>query len=503
MSSEIKVDTISENTSANGVVIDSVTLKDGAVTATAASTITTADNTDTLTLTSTDADASSGPNLRFYRNSSSPADNDVIVQVDFEGRNDNSQDVIYGQFLMSAQDVSDGTEDSVVTFGTMKAGSLTEQIGFNASEVVFNNTSADIDFRVESNGNANMLHIDGGNDNVNIGASARQTNWSNGTTIKPILHAQGLNDDNRSVAFSYHSNDNSGPFLCLGKSKGTAVGAYNLVSDDGQIGVISFQGADGTHMLEGASIRADVDGTPGANDMPGRLEFHTTADGADSGSERMRISSAGKLEFSMSTFGSSVSASVTGFEIHKNGNSPFIQHGTTGTGTATMYNFINGNGVVGKISVSGSATTYATSSDYRLKENVVTDWDATTRLKQLKPSRFNFKVDAGTTVDGFLAHEVSGIVPEAITGNKDETETKTKVVVHANGHVLAEGVEEANWTAGKVADEEGNTKYPSDSTWEASKVVPIYQAIDQSKLVPLLVKTVQELEARIKTLEDA
>ena len=136
------------------------------------STISTADNTDTLTLISTDADASSGPNLRFYRNSSSPADNDVIVQVDFEGRNDNSQDVIYGQFLMSAQDVSDGTEDSVVTFGTMKAGSLTEQIGFNASEAVFNNTSADIDFRVESNDNAHMIFVNAANNEVGIGESA-------------------------------------------------------------------------------------------------------------------------------------------------------------------------------------------------------------------------------------------------------------------------------------------------------------------------------------------
>ena len=62
--------------------------------------ITTADNTDTLTLTSTDADASSGPHLRFYRNSSSPAENDSIVQIDCEGRNDNSADVIDGQFVM-------------------------------------------------------------------------------------------------------------------------------------------------------------------------------------------------------------------------------------------------------------------------------------------------------------------------------------------------------------------------------------------------------------------
>ena len=88
-----------------------------------------------------------------------------------------------------------------------------------------------------------------------------------------------------------------------------------------------------------------------------------------------------------------------------------------------MYNFINGNGVVGKISVSGSATTYATSSDYRLKENVNYDFDATSRLKQLKPSRFNFIADADTTVDGFLAHEVSDIVPEDSTGETDETET--------------------------------------------------------------------------------
>ena len=110
----------------------------------------------------------------------------------------------------------------------------------------------------------------------------------------------------------------------------------------------------------------------------------------------------------------------------------------------------------GNITVFDSSVAFNTSSDYRLKENVVTDWDATTRLKQLKPSRFNFKADKDTTVDGFLAHEVSSIVPEAITGEKD------------------------------AVDKEGN---------------PVHQGIDQSKLVPLLVKTIQELEARITALE--
>ena len=111
------------------------------------------------------------------------------------------------------------------------------------------------------------------------------------------------------------------------------------------------------------------------------------------------------------------------------------------------------NASIGGITSDGSTTAFATSSDYRLKENVDYTWDATTRLKQLKPARFNFIADeSNTLVDGFIAHEVSSIVPEAIIGEKDATEM---------------------------------------------------QGIDQSKLVPLLVKTIQELEARIKTLEDA
>ena len=79
---------------------------------------------------------------------------------------------------------------------------------------------------------------------------------------------------------------------------------------------------------------------------------------------------------------------------------------------------------------------------------------------------------------------------------------------NSSGNIIAEGVEEDDWKAGKLATKDDEDKdvaaiYPSDSTWSASKDLPMYQGIDQSKLVPLLVKTIQELEARIKTLEDA
>jgi hypothetical protein len=132
--------------------------------------------------------------------------------------------------------------------------------------------------------------------------------------------------------------------------------------------------------------------------------------------------------------------------------------GRVGTGTENQVCFSNGYGKVGSITTSGTSTAYNTSSDYRLKENVVDLTGATDRLKQLEPKRFNFIVDADTTVDGFLAHEVQAIVPEAIHGTHNEV------------------------------DDEGN---------------PVYQGIDQSKLVPLLVATIKELEARITALENA
>jgi hypothetical protein len=121
---------------------------------------------------------------------------------------------------------------------------------------------------------------------------------------------------------------------------------------------------------------------------------------------------------------------------------------------------LRSSSVVGSISVTSSSTSFNTSSDYRLKENVVDMTNATDRLKQLQPKRFNFIADADTTVDGFLAHEVSSVVPEAISGTHNATETKEKVVVNANGNVIAQNIEQADWETGKIADENGNTQYP-------------------------------------------
>jgi len=178
---------------------------------------------------------------------------------------------------------------------------------------------------------------------------------------------------------------------------------------------------------------------------------------------------------------SQVSSTVPGISTFITaGDYAFLNIGNTRTTTQNTMRFFNANGQVGSIATSGTSTSYFTSSDYRLKENVVADWDATTRLKQLNPVRFNFIADPDTTVDGFLAHEVQDIVPEAITGTKDAMRDEEYEVTPA------------------VLDEDGNEVTPAVM---GTRSVPDYQGIDQSKLVPLLVKTIQELEARITALE--
>jgi hypothetical protein len=170
-------------------------------------------------------------------------------------------------------------------------------IALTASEFAFNDGSANIDFRVESDNETSMLHVNAGTDTVLIGTATPTDQWFNAdATYVPGFQTFGNgNTDGRVSAFVNNQADAGGPIIGISKSRGTASNSYTVVQDNDQLGIITFQGADGTNLVEGARIAADVDGTPGADDMPGRLEFHTTADGASSGTERMRIHSTGNV----------------------------------------------------------------------------------------------------------------------------------------------------------------------------------------------------------------
>ena len=138
-------------------------------------TFTTTDNSDNLTLTSTDADASSGPNVKLYRNSASPADGDALGFINFYGENDADEETLYGQIRASIADASDGTEDARFIIQTAVAGTQqTSRVELTGTETVINEDSKDLDFRVESDNNTHALFVQGSDSNVGIGTSSPQ-----------------------------------------------------------------------------------------------------------------------------------------------------------------------------------------------------------------------------------------------------------------------------------------------------------------------------------------
>jgi hypothetical protein len=147
--------------------------------------------------------------------------------------------------------------------------------------------------------------------------------------------------------FSADGNDASIQFL---KSRNATYGSQTIVQSGDNLGAIRFTGSDGSAFLQAATITAASDGTPGLNDMPGRLVFSTTADGASSPTERFRIGSAGQLGINGATYGTSGQVLTSG----GNSAAPTWTTPTTGTGTVTS---VSGTGTVSGITLSGTVTT--------------------------------------------------------------------------------------------------------------------------------------------------
>lgn len=238
----------------------------------------------------------------------------------------------------------------------------------------------------------------------------------------------------------------AGGFVSLRRAE-----AATAITDGEDLGGIEFQDNAGNVY---ARILGEADGTAGANDFPGRITFSTTIDAGSSPTERVRITNGGSVFFGVTANPSGASGG-SGFVVESNGRRT-LYTATTTTAEASLAAFFNPNGQVGSINTSGTSTIFATSSDYRLKENLVSLDGAIDRLKGLPVHRFNFIADPSKTVDGFLAHEVADVVPEAVIGKKD------------------------------AVDDNGS---------------PVYQGIDQSKLVPLLTAALQDAISRIEALE--
>jgi hypothetical protein len=173
--------------------------------------------------------------------------------------------------------------------------------------------------------------------------------------------------------------------------------------------------------------------------------------------ERMRINAVGDVLVRCT---SSPSASVNGFGIGTfavmGNDTAFVCSSGAYTGGDYQIGFVNGNGLIGNIFTSNSSTSYNTSSDYRLKENIAPMQNALNVVQQLKPVTYSWKSD-GSSSQGFIAHELQKVMPDCVTGEKD------------------------------AVDAEGK---------------PVYQGIDTSFLVATLTAAIQEQQALITTLTD-
>ena len=432
-------------------------------------------------------------------------------------------------------------QPNITSVGTLTSFTSTGIDDNATSTAITIDSSQNVSFAEDiSTGNNGVLNILDGDGDI----SGKLANQSSSAHSLEIIADPSNSGANSNMIFKIDNTErmriddsgNVGIGNTVASTINSANGTGNLVvgSGSGTEGITIYSGTTGEGTLQFA------DGTSGSATYVGQINYNHSSNDMSftaGGTERMRLLGTGNVGIGTSSPASELEIEATtpeiridatassgrNYKIHSDGDELYIEGiGSSGslkigedgsygvsidlgsgvissasnagshtrlllikdTGNAgSNRNFIefhnNSDSTAGRIEHNGSTTvSYITSSDYRLKENVSYDFDATTRLKQLKPARFNFIEEPNKTVDGFLAHEVSDIVPEAISGEKDELQ------VWKEGEELPEGVSVGD----NKLDENGNT-------------IMQIQGIDQSKLVPLLVKTIQELEARITALE--
>ena len=244
-----------------------------------------------------------------------------------------------------------------------------------------------------------------------------------------------------------------GGTITLSRSNTTTLGAQAIAASQDATGSIWFSASDGVTQIPTASIVSRVDGTPGTNDMPGRLVFSTTADGASSPTERMRIDSTGNAVISTLNAYIRLKSASTDFDISaQNGGTDFLRISANGT---QRYQFTASGAAY------NSTGTWGTISDLRLKDNVV---DATGKLHDLQKLRvvnYNLKSDPEVKHIGFVAQEVETVFPSVVEvagsddQNKDIKAVKTTVLVPILVKALQEAVARIETLEAKVAALEG------------------------------------------------
>ena len=396
-------------------------------------------------------------------------------------------------------------------------------ISFDGGSFVFNESSADKDFRIESNGNANMLVVDGGDDDVRIGTAT--SFGSNDAGVK-IVGGLTLGD---------FTNDTGSRQIHFVKSRNTTVGSQTIVNDDDSIGGIFWKADDGndsTYNNNVAGIEAFIDASPGTDDTGGRLIFYTTGDGARTNTERVRLDRNGKFLIGSTADATSSNIQVitpdnnarVGFFQSTHSSNPFgilIDFDQAAPNNAVQ-SFLDGiDSSASRFSITSNGAfygngTYGTLSDERIKKDIVdanSQWDD---IKAIKVRNFKKKVDGDSAIVeiGVVAQELEAVSPKLIS---ELQPSKGEIRVNSEFGTLwttddaetKDGVDAVLYTAEDAdvingKNVEGGIKIPATHSKKVGDVKEVKQKVKGVKYSVLQIKALkalQEAMARIETLE--
>jgi len=417
--------------------------------------------------------------------------------------------------------ISSATDDTlVVESGGVNIASIT------AGEFAINEGSANIDFRVESNGNTHMLFVDGGNDFVGIGTSSPE---------QP-LHIKST----AGVRMERFQAGSGGANIDIRKSRNATVGSHTVLQDGDAIGGLTFRGSDGTEYENAAAILSFIDGTPGTNDMPAMLTFSTTADGANSYTERMRIDSNGNVGIGTtsltSTFHLEKSVHNTAIAVMNNSTSStpygiFLTFGGASPDSHTPY-FLNcSDSTTNRCIIKSDGdllnhdNSYGQISDERIKQNITnanSQWDD---IKSIKVRNFERKDDIaeygeGKKVQiGVVAQEVETVSPGLIKEGEpmaedikmssefgtlytsDDAETQDAVLYTSSDQAVIDGDKDVGDVKTKSTKQVGDIK-----SLTGEKVKTVSYSVLYMKAIKALQEAmakIETLETKVKALEDA
>jgi hypothetical protein len=436
-------------------------------------------NATQLTITSTDAGASVAPTVALVRNSASPAAADQLGHINFYGEDAGSNETAYAQIIANIVDPTGGGEDGSLDFYCIEAGTAVKALNLTGGDVSLPTDAAILKFGADQDVLLTHVADSGlemsvtGNNQATLSVTQDKADAGVGPYLNLNRYSASPDAGDGGGIIQFHMENNNNQLFTAAQIYTVAVDVADS-SEDASLVINTMKAGTATTAVTVANtglttlVGLSVSGNTTLGDAASDT-VTVTADvashlipSADSTydigatASRWRQGFFDEMEIGTNT-GVAASSVNAMFMYYAGAGTEYGFEAKTDATTGTAVNFYHSTTTnCGSITVGSSATAFNTSSDYRLKENVTDMSGAITRVKALQPKRFSWIADEDNELlDGFLAHEVDDVVPQAIHGEKD-------------------------------AMKDGE---------------PSYQGIDQSKLVPLLTGALQEAITKIESLE--